>query len=683
MALPVNHKTVFVLDHSSFFNKSCNQSTDYDILGKGKTPGIIPAAPIFKSLWTCSVETMMEYVRVVYDIHPTSKLMQVVVGSQSLNSWEDKEQNMQQIMNNLAQIGPPSSSDDLEIVHGLTHAVEVMCQPTDTQNELKASEERDIDNKGRIICVSSYKNDAQVRMLEECVNDAIEQHNSLALETPHLLPITHLELVLVHIIPVETEIKVTTKAIHEVSSLLSCEVHTTESGHSQYNKMIQLVYYHYNLTSTTVTGIPMKEEQNASSSANYDVELLHPVEAHEELLRSASADGLMIQSKEGLPINTITLKWCTPKSNIQDLPACTGAYRITPVDVNSRPSSCLTNFLLSGRAVMLEQPRKTGMKVTSHMLTSHGGEIFIHTIYTARSILEDPPSISEGLGGRVTDYRIPDFREFMKENRLAPALPSMLEESELPIDRATKHLERTSRCWPMVLSDTIIFNMASHIDPLPALIVKEKLTEDDVLECKKAIFHVIGMESRNEPLPIVNVGARGKGTKREQQYIQMWSELETMVRAHADTSPMHQKVLECLLDCKKPSDDAKGRKPGDKIAGREERMDISEMENTWKELDKNHRTSEKEKHDYSRADSQDDSGPPLKRLRGGFTEPLVKSGGKQNLLTMWTNRIKSVHSKRHVEFSGRQETTPGGIAQLYQHMFQEEKEEQSGPGAKK
>ena len=44
--------------------------------------------------------------------------------------------------------------------------------------------------------------------------------------------------------------------------------------------------------------------------------------------------------------------------------------------------------------------------------------------------------------------------------------------------------------------------------------MKEKLTEDDVLECKKAIFHVIGMETRNEPLPVLNVGARGKGTKR-------------------------------------------------------------------------------------------------------------------------------------------------------------------------
>ena len=73
---------------------------------------------------------------------------------------------------------------------------------------------------------------------------------------------------------------------------------------------------------------------------------------------------------------------------------------------------------------------------------------------------------------------------------------------------------------------------------------------------------------------------------REQQYVQMWSELEGMVRAHSDTSPMHQKVLECLLECKKPSDDAKARKQGDKVLSREEKMDITEMENTWKELDR-------------------------------------------------------------------------------------------------
>ena len=80
--------------------------------------------------------------------------------------------------------------------------------------------------------------------------------------------------------------------------------------------------------------------------------------------------------------------------------------RITPTEVNSRQSSCLTNFLLSGRSVMLEMVKRTGnTKIISHMLTSHGGEIFIHTLSCCRSTLEDPPSISEGPGGRVTDYR--------------------------------------------------------------------------------------------------------------------------------------------------------------------------------------------------------------------------------------------------------------------------------------
>lgn len=55
---------------------------------------------------------------------------------------------------------------------------------------------------------------------------------------------------------------------------------------------------------------------------------------------------------------------------------------------------------------MLEMARKSGGKAISHLLASHGGEIFVHTLSTSRSVLEDPPSISEGCGGRITDYRI-------------------------------------------------------------------------------------------------------------------------------------------------------------------------------------------------------------------------------------------------------------------------------------
>ena len=45
---------------------------------------------------------------------------------------------------------------------------------------------------------------------------------------------------------------------------------------------------------------------------------------------------------------------------------------------------------------MLEQPKKSGAKVLSHMLSSHGGQVFIHLLSAKRSILEDAPSISEG-----------------------------------------------------------------------------------------------------------------------------------------------------------------------------------------------------------------------------------------------------------------------------------------------
>lgn len=73
-----------------------------------------------------------------------------------------------------------------------------------------------------------------------------------------LLPVNYCELVVMHTYPVDGTSTVTDKAKHEVSPLLTCEVFTTESGKKQYEKMLQMAYIHYNLASTTVTGIPMK-----------------------------------------------------------------------------------------------------------------------------------------------------------------------------------------------------------------------------------------------------------------------------------------------------------------------------------------------------------------------------------------------------------------------------------------
>ncbi|KAK7493936.1 hypothetical protein BaRGS_00014818, partial [Batillaria attramentaria] len=390
-----------------------------------------------------------------------------------------------------------------------------------------------------------------------------------------LLPINQCEVVFVHITPVGQDPGIQERQQREVSSHVHSEVHSTQSGRFLYYKMVALAQHHYDLSSTTVTGIPMKEEQNASSSANYDVELLHPSAVHGDMMKS-------------------------------ELHNCSGVYRITPVDVNSRPSSCLTNFLLAGRAVMLEQPRKSGVKVISHMLASHGGEIFVHVIPTNRSTLEDPPSISEGCGGRVTDYRITDFGEFMKEHRLAPGSPAMFASATAkPVSKAFDRLERSSRFWPVVISETILGNLLSSVSPLPALMVKEELTDEEVLECKKVIYNVVSMETKNEALPVPAVGSRGKGPRREEQYRQLWNELESLVRAYAATSREHEKVLECLLECKKPNPPGEDHillhpVPDGKPAVRNDKSD-SAVE-SWRDYDRFQKMTEREKQDLHKVE---------------------------------------------------------------------------------
>lgn len=74
------------------------------------------------------------------------------------------------------------------------------------------------------------------------------------------------------------------------------------------SKLSSLILDHYDLASTTVTGIPMKEEQNASSSANYDVEIYHSSLAHTAILKGNASDSAAIRTiKDGLEYETVSL----------------------------------------------------------------------------------------------------------------------------------------------------------------------------------------------------------------------------------------------------------------------------------------------------------------------------------------------------------------------------------------
>ena len=234
--------------------------------------------------------------------------------------------------------------------------------------------------------------------------------------------------------PLNFKFSVTPHPSKNINEHLMSEVITSHSGEVINETMVKLVMEHFELVLTTVTGIPMKEEQNVHSSANYDVQLLHSKQAHHELASmsllpkpsNSQSHSLKVPPTDKnattqFSLNTpIPLKWCTPKnSNPSELHHCAHAHRATPLDVTSRPSLCLTNFLLAGRSVMLELNNPPS-RMISHMLTSHAGEIFIHSLATFRSPIDCPPSISDGKGGRLTDYRVQDFGEVLKMTRLVP-----------------------------------------------------------------------------------------------------------------------------------------------------------------------------------------------------------------------------------------------------------------------
>uniref|UniRef100_A0A674DKZ8 Integrator complex subunit 13 n=1 Tax=Salmo trutta TaxID=8032 RepID=A0A674DKZ8_SALTR len=607
----VSHKTAFVVDHCPYMAESSRQQVECDVLTKSRGQGMIPLAPVSKSLWTCAVECSMEYCRILYDVYPLKKLINYIVSDSEfhiLNSWRQEDQSTHELMSALAAVGPPNPQEDPEccsVLHGLVAAVESLCKITEYQHEARTTLMDTADrvaNRGRIICLTNAKSDTHVRMLEDCVQETILEQNKMAAGSDRLMPIQQCELVLVHIFPQGEDTLVSDRPKKEVSSLLTSEVHSVRAGRHLATKLNILVQQHFDLASTTITNIPMKEEQHANTSANYDVELLHHKDAHLEFFKSGDLHMAGSTSRDSGLKETVTLKWCTPRTNSVELHYCTGAYRISPTDVNSRPSSCLTNFLLND---------------------------------------------AEASG-------------------------------KPPAERAKAQLERYTRYWPMIISQTTIFNMQAVV-PLANLIVKESLSEEDLLTCQKTVYNLVDMERKNDPLPISTVGSRGKGPKRDEQYRIMWNELETLVKTHVAGSERHQRVLDCIIACRsKPPEEEerkkRGRKREDKEDKAEKNINKDSEDKSWQESERLKGAVERGKEEQGESevikDSPDSPEPLNKKPRLEEIQLPEKAKGPVSLLTMWTNRITVANSRKHQEFAGRISSV-NNKAELYQHLKDE------------
>ncbi|XP_049869046.1 protein asunder [Pectinophora gossypiella] len=544
---PINHKTIFVLDHTPYFGISSDNPIDFDV-SKSRGPGYVPLPPICKSLWTCSVEAAVEYCRIVWDLFPEGKLVRFVISDSSahiLNTWATTQQNLTHILNGLCLVGPVRRGAGGDVV-GLVAAIESLCEPSPSQSS-RPPAERLFQNRGRIICITSARDDNSIRSLAEiALNTLVNQNKKASMsqpstttgdsEAPQSLVIHYCHLVIINVTPEKAETGVTNQPLTEMGGgIMGVEVIVSRAS-GLASLLGRLVLPHYKLAITTVTGIPMKEEQNASSSANYDVEIIHSIEAHA---------GLRATQTAAEALESVVLRWWTPRGAEGGAGGCNGPlWRVTPADVASRPSACLVNFLLNGRSVTLEVPRKGGGRSASHVLAAQGGELWIGAL-GGRTPYDDPPALSEGAGGRVTDYRIKEFGALMQQNKLYPLRGAGANA------RARARLQRHTTYWPLTISSTLIFNLGSVMEPLTRLVVQESLTDDEVDACRNVLVALLGMETRHEfPSAQLPSNLRGKSSgRREEQWRQVWSELEALIRAHS-ASPAHRALLRTLLECR-------------------------------------------------------------------------------------------------------------------------------------
>ncbi|KAI1301481.1 hypothetical protein HDE_02938 [Halotydeus destructor] len=756
--LPVSHKTVFLIDESpNFVNTLSQQKVEFDVPSKTRLPGVVTLEPLEKTLWTCAIEAVSEYCRITWDIFPGGdRLISFVSGINAKDdlkiSWEAEDQNL----NNAAAVfartsfaaaaaSHSRSAFSSPLLFGLKVAIERLGELSPAQRMSKVTYNENLLNKGRIVCVSIFSNADEVLELQKTLAAIVEDFNGSLKQnrSETLVPLSQVEFVLINAFPVNDKgpVSAVPEIINfKVSPNCLCDFYSTRSGTFLAQKLVALALKHYNLASTTVTGIPMKEEQNASSSANYDVEIVHPAEAHLDIYKLANVDSVRT-IKEGVGYDTISLKWCTPRTNTVELHFTTEACRFTPVDVNSRPSSCLTNFLLGGRAVMLEMPRAKSVKIMSHMLSSHKHELYIHTLSTSRSILEDPPSISEGTGGRVTDYRINDFGELMKRNKLvqckaaSSSLSAAVEnakrkEKSTPIDAALSSLSRQSLYWPIVIGQTIMYNIQPQIQSLLTLIPKETLSEEEVNECKNAIYQIISMENKGTGLPVPSISNRAKGPKREELYKLLSAEIGHFLKCFS-TTPEHQAVLSCLnaVHSKGDQQAQQQQAPQSELQQPDSNPDLNAIELNalaaaaltsvpnrkanpvnatstssasaptamaamatatvnvetkvnleqvaWKEFDRFNQMTEREKHDMNNISSSVSASlePVQKKMRTPVAENYFSNArGQESLLSLWTRKLKHEENSKHKEFQGRMLSGKNGIAELYPGLKERMKE---------
>ncbi|VDN18555.1 unnamed protein product [Gongylonema pulchrum] len=297
-------------------------------------------------------------------------------------------------------------------------------------------------NSGTIVVFTSTKTDDDIALLAKHISEVISSRNKMLKSLDgdkNFAPIALVHVFFFIIYPVvEGNFPLPTpKPLTKMNDQVFYSVVCAEAGASLRPILHRIILSIYDLASTTVTSIPMKEEAQQGQSINYDVEVFHPRRSHQILreLGFITPESRLRAIVSPGDYETVKLSWTTPsaKNRWNYFPRCISALPITPASVNSRPSVCLTSFLLGGRNVMLE------VRLFSFFFSE-----LLHFSVLKQNVhmpKEVEPNVLNAFGNLLSDA-------------------SSSSSGEKPSnEQARKQLLRLTRYWPTKLKDAFIYNI--------------------------------------------------------------------------------------------------------------------------------------------------------------------------------------------------------------------------------
>ncbi|CAI2351332.1 unnamed protein product [Caenorhabditis sp. 36 PRJEB53466] len=535
-------KTVFLLNRNAKFIDKCYESFDVSVK-EGPQPRKLQ---MDKTIWTWCLEGIFELHRILSDVYPNGNLqirfaVADFMGKMLDTEWKDQLLTRAELVELIESVNRPSSrATDISPLGGLTMAIEALAMETPMQKdenydakynnkrrtprnsevmrfkeELAGSDSSfGVMNNGNLIIYTRLKTEKEMDRLKNDVAKLVVSRNKIARSDSNktFSPITSLRVFIINVYATGEKCTVRTHPLKEQpgTEFLKFWV-ISRKAVDMLDAIHSLLLNAFDLASTTVTKIPMKEDNR--DCTKYDVELFHSATVHSILRKTklAQRDEQKAYADSGLTYDTMMLTWMTaPKTKWSLFPNYRSSVPFTTVQAYSRPSACLTQFVRDGRCVMLDLEKtltpevNVPDKLVSHVLMSNRGRIFIQEIDFTNSKRRFVGKLlrPERLRRPREPLNMGQFKHMLKQVELRFVAKARLEEKTESRRRTDieQRLLQISKNVPKFAKDTFIFHeiVRNELEPLITTITQFTLSSYDQEKCRETVMKLLQMRTQRE-----------------------------------------------------------------------------------------------------------------------------------------------------------------------------------------